>query len=730
MKKKNREKRVEKKKKAAVEKNPWHADLHPETKNSVFAILSFVLAIILVLSFIGKGGSAGSFIFRSFTFLLGGGYFFAPFTLVLAGFSFFSSERPKIVGSSVFGASSFLFASLTLLDIIAGNNAGGFLGRVVGTLFLMKLFDFWASAVIALAFLVISILVMFNLPLWRRFVDQDNEDGEEEIALEPEAAVAEDRAMSSSSIPIPVVAGTATGMLGTLHATVQSALEKKSQGAVSAQDDSKEEQEIALRRIIKKIEYKKPPIELLQGDRGKPSSGDIKANANIIKRTLENFGIDVDMDEVSIGPTLTQYTLKPAEGVKLSRITGLHNDLSLALAAHPIRIEAPIPGKSLVGIEVPNRSIATVGIRALIEHKSFQESTQPLLLSLGRNVSGVPVFADLSKMPHLLISGSTGSGKSVCVHALITSLLYRNPPEMLRFILVDPKRVELSIYNDIPHLLTPVINDPKKTIQSLRWATKEMDRRYVLLAQYHTRDIVSFNSHVTKTGEEEMLPYIIIMIDELADLMMLFPREVESSIIRLAQMARAVGIHLVVATQRPSVEVITGLIKANITARIAFQVASQIDSRTILDMAGAEKLLGNGDMLFLAGDTAKPLRIQGGFVSEQEIKRVVEFLHEQSKTPEYNENMFVQNIAEENTHSDFDEGDGNDDPFYDDAKMLVIEAGKASASYLQRRLRVGYARAARLLDLLEERGVIGPGEGAKPREVLMKADREEMGEMV
>jgi S-DNA-T family DNA segregation ATPase FtsK/SpoIIIE len=380
----------------------------------------------------------------------------------------------------------------------------------------------------------------------------------------------------------------------------------------------------------------------------------------------------------------------------------------------------------LVGIEIPNRSIALVGIRALMEQQAFQDASQPLLLALGRDVTGLPVYGDLAKMPHLLISGATGSGKSIAAHSIITSLLYRNPPEMLRFIMVDPKRVELSVYSDIPHLLTPVITDAKATVQALRWATKEMDRRYELLSSRQTRDIVSYNSHVSKEPDGEILPYIVLMIDELADLMALFPREIEHSIIRLAQMARAIGIHLIVATQRPSVEVITGLIKANITSRIAFQVASQVDSRTILDIAGAEKLLGNGDMLFLAGDTAKPRRLQGGFVSEHEVKAVVDFLREESEAPEYEEAILETKLEEDRrggsslrqlADGEFDDGN---DVLYSEAKALIIDSGKASASYLQRRLRVGYARAARLLDLLEQEGVIGPGEGAKPREVLIK----------
>ncbi|MBI3630744.1 MAG: DNA translocase FtsK, partial [Candidatus Sungbacteria bacterium] len=519
----------------------------------------------------------------------------------------------------------------------------------------------------------------------------------------------------------------AQGVLDSMRTILKEALEKKpeeSQAAGVAEGAQKQsppaaenaEALMAIRQAVKKFAYKKPPLELLQGDRGTPSSGDIRANANIIKRTLENFGIMVEMGEVAIGPTVTQYALRPAEGVKLSKIVALHSNLSLALAAHPIRIEAPIPGKSLVGIEVPNRSIALVGLRSLISQKPFQEPGSPLLLGLGRDVAGAPVFADLARMPHLLISGSTGSGKSVAAHAIIASLLYRNGPDMLRFILVDPKRVELSMYNDIPHLLTPVITDPKKTIQALRWATKEMDRRYDALSRRQARDIVSFNAAAAKSKDEELLPYIVVIIDELADLMAVFPREVETSIIRLAQMARAVGIHLIVATQRPSVEVITGLIKANITSRMAFQMASQIDSRTILDSAGAEKLLGNGDMLFLAGDTARPRRIQGAFVSEPEVKRLVEYLREESDVPEYDEEIFATKM--EDTDTGIEVGGEGDDPLYEEAKEAVRLAGKASASYLQRRLRVGYARAARLLDLMEAHGIIGPGDGAKSREIL------------
>ncbi|MFH0856717.1 MAG: DNA translocase FtsK 4TM domain-containing protein [bacterium] len=468
------------------------------------------------------------------------------------------------------------------------------------------------------------------------------------------------------------------------------------------------QQELIPKRLYNKIDI---PLELLENQQGKPTSVDIKNNTEVIRKTLENFGIDVEMGDVNVGPTVTQFTLRPSEGIKLSQITTLHNDLALALAAHPIRIEAPIPGKALVGVEVPNQKIAVVGLKEILQASEFRTRKSNLLLALGKDVSGKPWLADLARMPHLLIAGSTGSGKTICINAIIMSLLYQNTPETLKLILVDPKRVELPVYNGINYLITPVITDVKKTVNALKWAVSEMERRFEVLSSAHSRDIESYNS-----SAEEKLPYIVIVIDELADLMSSSGAEVEGAIIRLAQMARAVGIHLILATQRPSVNVITGLIKANIPARIAFSVASLIDSRTILDNSGAEKLLGRGDMLFMSAEVSKPKRIQGAFVSEQETKRVARYIKDNSgDAPAYDENVV------ENKHKAAGGGAGDDEAdeeLLEEAKEIILNAGRASTSLLQRRLKIGYSRAARIIDILEEQGVVGPAEGSKPREVI------------
>jgi S-DNA-T family DNA segregation ATPase FtsK/SpoIIIE len=466
-----------------------------------------------------------------------------------------------------------------------------------------------------------------------------------------------------------------------------------------------------------------PSLDLLAQDKGIPQAGDVKTNAEIIEKTLHNFGISVKMSEINIGPTVTQYTLRPAEGVKLSKITALNNNLALALAAHPLRIEAPIPGKSLVGVEVPNKTRTLVRLRNLFSEPDFQDSASTLSFAIGRDVVGRPFCADLARMPHLLVAGSTGSGKTICLSSIILSLLYRNSPKHLRFILIDPKRVEFTNYNGLPNLLAPVIYDVQKTLSVLKWLIEEMERRFEALSRAGIRNIDEYNSKLRSSSEDKIMPYIILIIDELADLMTAKGREIEAGIVKLAQKSRAVGIHLILATQRPSVEVITGLIKVNITSRIAFQVASQVDSRTILDTAGAEKLLGLGDLLFISAEISKPKRIQGAYVSGKEVQRVVDFVIKQNHVPKEGEDELAESI---NAELERVEKLGIStfgvvaelDPVYQEAKRLVLETRKASASFLQRKLRIGYARAARLLDMLEERGIVGPADGAKPREVF------------
>ncbi len=521
------------------------------------------------------------------------------------------------------------------------------------------------------------------------------------------------------------------------------------------EDDSEEEPV-----VIEKPQRKKkktvhhrwvlPPVDLLDAGAAKIKGVKNEQNAFIIQKTLRHFGIDVELGEIQTGPTVTQYTFRPTAGIKLSRITALSNDLALALAAQSIRIEAPIPGKSLVGIEVPNQSSAMVRLKSVFLDPGFAKRDGHMALVLGQDVMGEYIVGDLRKMPHLLVAGATNSGKSVCVNTLLLSLLYQNSPDDLKLILVDPKRVELSLYNKIPHLLTDVIVENRKVVNVLRWAVSEMERRYRVLQETGSRDLSSYhqkfenggkrvvvNVETNASSEEDLekLPYIVIVIDEMADLIMAHGKDVEALIVRLAQMSRAVGIHLILATQRPSVEVLTGLIKANITTRIAFQVATQIDSRTILDQGGAEKLLGRGDMLYLATGSNQPKRLQGIFISEEEVKRVVDFLRKQ-KLEDGNEEELFEDITGPSTgasartahHSEAayldidDESSGSgasEDDLYLEAKELVTQAGKASASLLQRRLRVGYSRAARILDLLENDGIVGPADGAKPREVYV-----------
>ena len=727
-------------------------------KKDVIAIFLFVLALISILSFVDLAGGLGEKLSEIIKILFGWGLILFPFALILWGWKMLKSESIFESRVSVFGIVIIVFSVLSFMhifydpsamfEIAKAGGGGGILGAILAWT-LVSLVGKWGGLIIISALFLISLLLIFDIS----FIDLlgkikfarktnklnlDKRSGEEDNDEDEDGEYEEE---DDGDIKINMVGKCKEKKEGILSSIAGKIKRDKKEPefsvkAIEDMNDSDEEYDEKYDKNNKvdneNIEdnftdsldnhkqkeknWKIPSSSILNGKDSEPTSGNIKANSNIIKRTLANFGIDIEMGEVNVGPTVTQYTLKPAVGIKLSRITALQNDLALALAARSLRIEAPIPGKSWIGLELPNQSVAMVGLKNILNSTEFYNRKSNLSVILGRDVAGNAILANLDRMPHLMIAGSTGSGKTVCVNTLVASLLFQNSPEMLKFIMVDPKRVELTSYNDIPHLLTPVITDPDKAINSLKWSITEMENRYDLLSHLGCRNIESYNQAVrTKYKQREILPYIIIIIDELADLMATHGREVEAAIVRLAQMARAVGIHLVLSTQRPSVEVITGLIKANITARIAFQVASQIDSRTILDMSGAEKLLGSGDMLYLSGDSNKPKRIQGVFISEEEIQTIVNFLKDQKEEEmEYNEEIT------ETKKSSLDLN-GNDsiinDDMYDEAVETVINAGKASASLLQRRLRVGYARAARLLDLMEEQGIVGPANGAKPREV-------------
>ena len=475
--------------------------------------------------------------------------------------------------------------------------------------------------------------------------------------------------------------------------------------------------------------YEYPPVELLSKGTKKAIKGGAKALTDVatrLQKTLYSFGVQAKVENVSVGPAITRYELKPAEGVRVSKIANLADDIALNLAAETIRIEAPIPGKQAVGIEVPNTEKETVHFRDVVESDAFQDSKSKLSVALGKDVAGNMEIADIAKMPHALIAGATGSGKSVCINTLITSIIYKAKPSEVKFVMVDPKVVELSVYNGIPHLLIPVVTDPKKAAGALAWAVQEMDNRYNVFAQKGVRDLKGYNALAEKEEGTGTLPQIVIIIDELADLMMVAAKEVEDSICRLAQKARAAGMHLIIATQRPSVDVITGIIKANIPSRIAFAVSSQVDSRTILDQVGAEKLLGKGDMLFYPSGAPKPVRVQGAFVSDEEVEKIVSFV-KSNGVATYNEDILDSiensNKTDKEIADEAAAGDDDTDPLLMDAIDVVVETGQASTSFIQRRFKVGYARAGRIIDQMEERGIISGYQGSKPRQVLMTLER-------
>lgn len=684
------------------------------------AVILVVAALFILLGGFDTGGILPVDLFKGGYWLIGWTAYLLPIALVFFAVYKFRTEDHRIPLAKLTSMllvllfiSSFLFVSLATKNthgILAGNY-GGKVGSFValGSLHVLN------RLAAGIFFLVVSLMGIFYafgispsvMAKIARLFRKKEEDESELEKLKGENA----NFTLTEGVPVEHHSGAPAPMgRSALKEAAQKAAGETREALTVASDPT----------------WEFPSIKLLNQSQDKADPGDVKANVNIIRDTFANFKIDVEMEAANIGPRVTQYSLKPPADVKLTKLTTLENNLALNLAAHSIRMEAPIPGKRAVGVEVPNVKPATVRVSSLIASKEWADFEGPLTFAIGKDIAGKAVLADLSKMPHLLIAGQTGSGKSVMINTIISSLLFRNSPSDLKLILVDPKQVEFGAYNDIPHLLSPVINDPEKCISALEWAVIEMDRRLKAMSEVGKRNIGEYNS----LKKEEGMPYIVIIIDELADLMMIASRNVETLIVRLAQKARSAGIHLILATQRPSVDVITGLIKANVPARIAFTTASQVDSRTIIDQVGAEKLLGSGDMLLLTAEMPKPKRVQAAYIEMSEVNKVNDFIRAQ-KPPQYDEEVVSQPVriggSRSSILSDLGGGGESDDSLWKDAVSLVVENRKASTSLLQRKLRIGYGRAARLIESMEEQGIIGSADGSRPREVLVSSVDEVFG---
>ncbi len=766
-----------------VPKEERRPSLKGDAKRSILAVFCVAFAVLFTLGYFEGAGSFGAFLDSILRVSFGWGKWIVPFLLIALAVFFLKRGRAtlsdwvRILGFALLSLSFLGFFHLYLggtkeeLFVAAqAGRGGGYLGFGLAS-FLLSFMGKVAGTVILLMFFLIGLIAAFNVSLhhafgylWEKMPARNRDESDtafhDGVMTDDQKAVltkeAEDISLSRD-FSLPDVEGVSDQPSHNIgHISIEGDRDEDAGGGIAqlSFDDEEDREDFKDDEPLKEKPKKKrrapayawqlPAMDLLEKGGDKGQGGDVEKNKNTIQHTLKYFGIDVEPGEVQVGPAVTQYSFKPAVGVKLSKITTLNNDISLALAKHPIRIEAPIPGKSLIGFEVPNAGKALVRLREAFLSKEYAEKKSPLLVVVGQDVSGKYMMANLAKMPHVLVAGATGTGKSVCINTMLLSLLYQNSPEDLKLILVDPKRVELSFYNGIPHLKSNVITDNARVVNALKWAVREMENRYKILEQAKVRDIGSYHEKrsrgekllVPREGggleEEDMphLPYIVIVVDEMADLMSSHGKEVERLIVRLAQMSRAIGIHLILATQRPEVTVITGLIKANVPARMAFTMRSQIDSRTILDTGGAEKLLGSGDMLFMMPGMQQPRRLQGIFISESEVRRVVDFLKKQK------EELGAEDIGEDFSNGDEEvgsdmfaptpEGEVRDDvdPMYEQAKQLVIETRRAATTFLQTRLGIGYSRGARLMEMLEQNGIIGPSNGAKPREILVGKDGE------
>ena len=706
--------------------NKLKKEVKGETLKGVLSIVLTAFGIIFFLAAFNLAGKVGTLVYSGLDTALGLGYYLLPLSSFIFAFALYKSTDNKIGPLKSFAMLFFFISSLALVEMLF-NGYGGFLGGAIAKPVTLA-FDKIAGSILLLALATASLFVIFDShpgEIAGKIKKKSQKDEDEITQKEIDQKITNNQQMQDD---IKEDANTAQNPdTKENHQNTANII----QGIKTVADKVKDGIDIDIKDNSDMSNYRLPSLKILSGDKGKPGVGDVKANAIAIKRTLANFGIQVEMDEITIGPSVTRYAMKPAEGVRLNKILSLQSNLELALAASPIRIEAPIPGKSLVGIEVPNTDKTLLGLGTILRSRAFKSSPMVLPMALGRDITGEAHFADLARAPHMLIAGATNMGKSVTIHDLLISLLYKYGPDRLKFIMVDPKRVELTLYNGIPHLLTPVITDAKKTILTLKWLIGEMERRYDILENYQIQNLKDYHKNVVENYKgdpdeaPENLPYIVTVIDELADIMQSYPKELESAIVRIAQKARAVGIHLMLATQRPDVKTITGLIKANIPTRIALKVPSQIDSRTILDEGGAEKLLGAGDLLYVSGGMSKPIRLQAPFVSNEEIRSVVTDI-KKNFAGELKDEINLEEVGHDNVAFTsgqlFDEEDERNSEEYKMAKQIVIDSGKASVSFIQRKMRIGYNKASRFMDLLEEEGVVGPQNGSKPREVYSRPE--------
>ncbi len=727
-----------------------------QNNNDVKGILLVTIGILMIISVFSPetSGIVGNFIKKILITIAGLGAFIFPVLIIFIGFCYIAKKKKMKFSTKFYGVilsiiNTLLFIQMLVIDnYYVDNNIKLAIRKlyesntiihagVIGILIdipLLKLFGKVGCYIIFLSLYIISFILMSKITIYeiiynvKNFIHR-NDDDAIKLIDEKEDNI-EDCNQNDKKKNFINGINSRIKILNFMKSSEKNKeVEKPKQHPINIECASDKTSDRSMNDEISKriksaasiVMYKFPNSNLLNTNTlsklNKEDKKELIGNASKLEETLLSFGVEAKVIQVSKGPSVTRFEIQPSPGVKVSKIVNLADDIALGLASSGIRIEAPIPGKSAIGIEVPNRELTPVYLREVIESSEFMNSDNNLAFCLGKDIAGNCVISDLSKMPHVLIAGATGSGKSVCINTLIISFLYKYSPDNVKLLMIDPKVVELSIYNGIPHLLIPVVTDPKKAAGALNWAVQEMKRRYKLFADNGVRNIESYNKLTVKGTAQEKLPFIVIIIDELADLMMVSPHDVEDYVCRLAQMARAAGMHLVIATQRPSVDVITGVIKANIPSRISFAVSSQIDSRTILDSAGAEKLLGKGDMLFYPVGEAKPIRIQGAFISENEVERVVSFIKSSHKVPQYQSDIINQIDTNVDTNKD-----SECDKLLEEATKIVVQANQASTSLLQRRLRIGYNRAARIIDQMEERGIISARDGSKPRQVLIKKD--------